>query len=383
MSNKVKAALILLVTAAVILIAISVFRMNKAKKEANAFAEDKGFIIQYEPAGEIGSKEALLTEIGKLARWEEQTRPEINEAFGHTDKEFHSGKRESKTGYEKEEELLAFAMREKWMDLRVELDRNVTDAISLIFERTDRSYGLDQRTVQTCYDEDCFEDIAAVMQLVESGDGMKAYIRAGRDLDDDWSALPMDIACGLQPELIMAGCEEALLTAVETHDADSVKWAVKAAQKFADRYHVTVDGLEDAKNEQKRLEYANKPEIPAVGMSTSKARSTKLGAPTKTTKETGSWAHKVHTYGDMYWYRGERQIFRAHYYDGEITAVYDSRNYTGKSPWTGSSGKSSSYSSDPDDHDIEAYYEDNLDEYDSYEDAYEGFLEDEGAWDDY
>ena len=38
---------------------------------------------------------------------------------------------------------------------------------------------------------------------------------------------------------------------------------------------------------------------------------------------------------------------------------------------------------DPDDHDIEAYYDDNRDEYDSYEDAYEGFLDDESSWDDY
>ena len=30
---------------------------------------------------------------------------------------------------------------------------------------------------------------------------------------------------------------------------------------------------------------------------------------------------------------------------------------------------------DPDDHDIEAYYEDNRDEYDDYDDAYDGFCE--------
>ena len=38
---------------------------------------------------------------------------------------------------------------------------------------------------------------------------------------------------------------------------------------------------------------------------------------------------------------------------------------------------------DPDDHDIEAYYEDNKDIYDSYEDAWDGFEDDEDAWDEY
>ena len=54
------------------------------------------------------------------------------------------------------------------------------------------------------------------------------------------------------------------------------------------------------------------------------------------------------------------------------------------------SGKSSNGSSkqrrssfDPDDHDIEGYYDDNRDEYDDYDDAYEGFLDDDSAWDDY
>ena len=50
----------------------------------------------------------------------------------------------------------------------------------------------------------------------------------------------------------------------------------------------------------------------------------------------------------------------------------------------GSGRSSSSRSSfDPDDHDIEAYYDDYRDEYDDYDDAYDGFLDDEDAWDDY
>ena len=419
MSNKVKAALALLVTAAVILIAIALFRLGKAGKAANAFAAEKGFVTQYEPAGKIESKEALLAEIGKLACWEVQTRPAINEAFGFTDREPYIGNDESKTGLEKEEELLAFAMKKKWTHLRREVDRSVEEAITSIFEAADSAeaadpseaaepsettepaeaaepagslFGLDEQTVWDCYDYDGFEDISAAMQHMENGDGMKAFICACRALGKDWSALPMDIVYGLQPELIMAGCEEALAAAIESNNPDEVRWTVEKAQQFENRYAVTVDGLEKAKRTQSRLEYANKPEIPAVGMSTSAAVSTKLGAPTRKTKETQSWGHKEHTYGDMYWYRGDKMIFSAHYSDGEITSVSDIRNAAGKSPWTGSlkssrtgsSGSSANhYSSDPDDHDIEAYFEDHRDEYEDYDEAYEAFLDDDGAWDDY
>ena len=38
---------------------------------------------------------------------------------------------------------------------------------------------------------------------------------------------------------------------------------------------------------------------------------------------------------------------------------------------------------DPDDHDIESYYEDHKDEFDSIDEAYDTFEDDESAWDDY
>lgn len=38
---------------------------------------------------------------------------------------------------------------------------------------------------------------------------------------------------------------------------------------------------------------------------------------------------------------------------------------------------------DPDDHDIEGYYEDNRDMYENIDDAYDGFEDDEDAWEDY
>ena len=237
----------------------------------------------------------------------------------------------------------------------------------------------------TCYKKGRFPKIREVMQAVEKGAGLEAYSLARYGLEEDWSALPMDIAYGLRPKLIRAGCEADLLSAVKSNELYEVSRAVGSAESFEKRYNAGIDGLKSAKAKEERLEYANRPDVPAVGMSTSQARSTKLGAPTRTTTEHGSWSHKKHTYGDMVWEKGGRQIFRAHYFDGEIQDIYDTRNSTATSPWASSrkSSSSSKPSFDPDDHDIEAYYEDNRDEYEDYDDAYDGFLDDEGAWDDY
>ena len=90
----------------------------------------------------------------------------------------------------------------------------------------------------------------------------------------------------------------------------------------------------------------------------------------------------------MYWESGGRTIFWAHYLDGEITKVSDTRSSTATSPWRSeksrrSSGTTSTRSFDPDSHDIESFDYDYGDEYDDYDEALEGFLDDEDMWDDY
>jgi len=381
-----KKLLILAAIAAAIVIAVGPFRLHKARQAAGSFAAGLGIHTEYAMDKTPGSKEEFLTKIWQLAMWETKVRVQIDEAFDRTGEEYSARVMKSRSGYEKEEELLAFAMEEKWRELRGDLEQSVKNAIDSLFGNNADVYGVKEEAVRTCYRKGSFGRIPEVMQSVENGAGMEAYNLGRYGLDEDWSALPMDIACGLRPKLIMAGCEAALLSAVKDGELYEVSIAVRSAEKFAARYHVTVEGLESAKKKEERLEYTDKPDIPSVGMSTSKARATKLGAPTRTTTETGSWMHKKHTYGDMIWERGAKQIFRVHYYDGEITDVYDTRNSTAKSPWVsslagGSSKKKTSF--DPDEHDIEAYFEDNRDEYDDYDDAYEGFLDDEGAWDDY
>lgn len=63
-----------------------------------------------------------------------------------------------------------------------------------------------------------------------------------------------------------------------------------------------------------------------------------------------------------------------------------SKNSGAGNSYGGTSSKKSTSATtefDPDDHDIEGYYEDNKDDFESIDDAYDAFEDDEDAWDDY
>lgn len=63
--------------------------------------------------------------------------------------------------------------------------------------------------------------------------------------------------------------------------------------------------------------------------------------------------------------------------------LIDMRNDTNSRPhYTPYSGYSSQIEIDSDDYDIDGYYGDYKEWHDSYEDAYDGFLNDESVWDD-
>ena len=370
--------------AAVIAIAAGPIRLHSARKEADAFAAEKGLTVQYTVSDDISSKEAFMAELCKIAVWEGETRAAIDEAFGFADKDYTGTVIRSVHGYESADKLQAGVMKEKWQELRRDLEWGVEDAADAVFEKAGDDYVITKSAFLTCYREKRFEKIIEVAQLVESGSGKEAYDYASSGLKEDWRAVPMDVAYGLDPKLLTSGCEAALKSAVKTNDLDEVSTAVDRAQRFADRYQVKPDNLYSAQKKEEVLEYENKPEVPEIGMKTWDARDTKLGPPSETTRRKQSFAHQTHESGDMYWYKDGRQIFKAHYMDYEITNVSDTRNVKPPSSRSLSySGGSSDSTFDPEDHDIEGYYEDYRDEYDDYDDAYDGFLDDEDAWDDY
>jgi len=390
--QRIKTALIILAAIAVVLLAIGPVRMYQASREVNAIMKDSGISTAYE-CTHAESREDLYASIGRLAAWEEKTRDSINQAYGHTDKEYSRKVLEGVSGYESREKLIQYAMEDKWRKERKALSDIVWGSIKTLFGDSTEEYGISRFDVQACYSNDYFDEIADVIQALDQNDGAQAYSIAlyglssaqKRKWTDQYTALPMDIAYTLKPKIMVLGCEEVLASTKNEESQYTIGSIVASAEYFEERYGVSVEGLSSARTRRDRLEYESRPDIPKIGMTTAQARSTKLGSPTRTTREKSTYAHADHYWGHMYWDKGGRQIFAAYYSDNEIKEVWDTRDYTGKPSrkYSGSSSKSSSSSFDPDDHDIEAYYEDNRDEYDDYDDAYEGFMDDESAWDDY
>ena len=88
-----------------------------------------------------------------------------------------------------------------------------------------------------------------------------------------------------------------------------VSTAADSSEQFQERRGVEIEGYKTARSREKRLEYDNKPGIPRVGMTLLTAYDTKLGAPTRTTREKSTYAGADHFCGHLYWGLGGRQNF--------------------------------------------------------------------------
>ena len=367
-------------------------RLYLIGNDAKQFTKDAGISLEYNPVVSVTTKEAFLQEIIKLAEWECETRKTINKAYRHSDNEFLDkqkysawSKEETKNGYEDREEIYSFMMEKEWYGQRLELQKTVKEIITALFGGKTSRYGLMEEAVQEAYSEGYFDRILLVISYAQEGKGEEAFSIARYGLIQSTAVLSLDIAYGLYPELMTEACRNCLQEAMDENEWIDVSNAVRYCENFQKRYDVEIEGLKKAKEMEKRLDYENKPDIPKVGMTLSQAYDTKLGVPTRSDRKKSTYAGADHYWGHLYWDQGGRQIFSAYYGDNVIKDVWDTRTCQGKPrrKYSGSSGSSSSSSFDPDDHDIEAYYDDNRDEYDSYEDAYEGFLDDESSWDDY
>ena len=385
MSEKMKRIKRIIIIAGILgctVIIIGFIRLGVANSKAKKSADDTGISLSFEQRRSLDTQEGFLRGIYLLADWEQQTSMAIDDAFEMQGEDYKE-QVNYRSGYASSKDLLQDAMRKQWVKMHTDLDAETVRQIDYLFGNDESRFDISRQALYFCYQEDCFDKIVSSVDDLEAGNAAEAYQQNRYALDEDWRAVPLDICYGLDPETTIEGCEESLNIAVASSELITVRSEVEKAETFEERYGVSLKNLSRAKSKLSSLEYAAKPEIPAVGMSVSEASSTKIGSPTRRTVDHGSWSHKKHTYGDLYWDKDGRQIFKAQYLDSEIKAVWDTRDSTASSPWRRSRNSYSSRASDPDDHDIESYYEDNRDEYDDYEDAYEGFLDDESEWDNY
>jgi len=327
--NRISIIIISVILAVLLIIVTGRVRVHLADSEAAEIAKNAGIDFHYKSSPEISSKEELYLEVVGLALWEEQLRDKLNAAYDYKDWDYDKSAAKSRSGFESRIKLQGTARYNSWIKNRIRLESETENYIREIWGGQELLYGIDRKTVTESFENDRFASLANAWESLEKGDGKRAYSKANRGLAADWSALPMDIVYTLQPELITEGCEAALKEAVAAGNLSILTNTIDAAEQFSERYGVSITNLKMAERRKKVLEA------------------------------------KKNT---------EQQKTR------EGSSSYSTPSSSGNRP---SSHAGSSYSYDPDDHDIEAYYEDNRDEYDDYDDAYEGFLDDEGVWDDY
>ena len=158
----------------------------------------------------------------------------------------------------------------------------------------------------------------------------------------------------------------------------------------------------EAERQRKAAEEAAKEyEVPYEGMSESKIDNTELGTHTKYVKNfnTECISGEIYHASMYYWYSGGNCIYSARCLQGKVSDVKDNRNLeysNGVMDHSGSATSNSSSSSskkkknqesttefDPDDHDIEQYYEDYKEDFEDFDDAYDDFEDNPEYWDDY
>ena len=174
------------------------------------------------------------------------------------------------------------------------------------------------------------------------------------------------------------------------------------ALKTAQKEYASAEYLE-RKAEKQRQEEARKAQaekekhwrtsadVPKVGMKSGDIHTTALGRGTLESSTKSSCNHTTHTTDYYYWYKNNELVYAVTVYDGVVTRASDYRSTdwekakqeAQKAEAKARATMKQNVSFDPDDYDIEGYYEDNRDLFDNYEDAYDAFLDDPDEWDQY
>lgn len=302
-----------------------------ADRKALSYAKETGIDTSYVITSTPATIEEAMRELYSLAVWAEGVSPEIDKAFGHSKVREYNWIIKDPGGYAPKEEMEKAAMRRRWKNMHKDLTRSITDSAQKILEPFQEEALFSAYSFSECFYHRWFDLIIKTVDHLDQGQAEEAYAGARfHSRKYGWKMVPMDIGFTLYPDLVVTGCEEHLDDSLKNDSYEQLDREVMCAYQFSERYGVNVKNLKKAQNRRDCMLGA-------------RIRS-KSSSPTR--KSSSSTRRRSSSTG--------------------VT----------RRPMGGSSF-------DPDDHDIEAYYDDNRDEYDDFEDAYEGFLDDDSAWDDY
>ncbi len=345
----IKNILILAAVGMIAIIAVSPIRKRQAKDKADVFAQNYPVAIAFEDAEEIGDPESFAEEIMRLVRWEEDTKKRIDQTYqNYRPENLELVKDMSQvSGYQKKEDLERDALAVKWKELRTELETETIAGIENIYGAAGGNAPsfMKQEAVIAYYKKDNFRRLSDAVYLAEEGDPVIVYADKYPGWDyssgyysskhsDSW--ICPDLLYLLWPEEIRKSYESKLQEAIdgagqsELDEAVRIlKGAVSDVQGLQERYGCTVPNLEKGEMLLEALRQKSREEAAAA----EEARKKRI--------------------------------------QEQLDKIYSSQHEYYSDPI------------DPDDYDIEGYYDDYRDEFDDEDDAYDGFLDDEDLWDDY
>ena len=298
-----------------------------ADNRAREFAKETGIDTSYTISSEPETVEEAMRELYDLAVWAEGISPQIDKAFGYKKSRAYDWKEKDPGGFASKEELDRFAMWKRWKHMHQDLSSTITDAAETIIAPFSEEIPFSAYSFSECFYHRWFDLIIKTVDLLDQGKAEEAYSGARfSNTRYAWKMVPMDIGFTIYPDLMVTGCEKHLDEALNHDNYEDLDRKVMCAYQFSKRYNAHVKNLKRAQDKRDRMLDAKIRSYPSKSSSSSRKSS---------------------------------------------------------SSGTTVSNPSRRSSFDPDDHDIEAYYDDNRDEYDDYDDAYEGFLDDDSAWDDY
>ena len=325
--------IIILVVMIVLILAIPPFRKFMALRKAEQKLADNEVTLAYTPAESYPDEKALAAALLDLAIWEEDMADKIDDLYQSAyisplldlESYFDIG---LFAGTQKYEMYANAAISRK---SKAELDRNTRAAIESIFTNADAdaSKRLTREMALRYYGEDRFVRLRRMAELEADGESpvninIIPGIFADNETCADW--VPMDIVNALWPDRMPRWMADYLADYLEdvpdesaAHRLGRLNEALWLIDLTEGRYGFSIDGGDAVRDEQAALEARVEEEKEAAKAAYSRPSSS----------------------GGQYW---------------EI---------------------------DPDDYDLDGYYEDYKDDYDNYDDAYDDFMDDVDSWGDY
>ena len=342
--NIMRTVLILAALGIIAAIAVSPIRKSQAQHKAEDFAQEHPVTISFTAAKEMEDVSSFASELVRLARWEESVRSRIDLTYDN----YHKGNlnlvkdMSQVSGYQSKADLEKDAFAAKWKQLRMKLQQETLTGLDSIYFNAGSEIARipKQQGVKEYYLRDRFSKLCDVISRAESGNPSELFsdYKPGwtysSNSDDEWT-IP-DLLYLLWPDEIRNGYESKVQEAIDSAGQNDPNESIRNLDH----------ALKDAKGMQERY---------GCIFSNREAGEKLLDDLRQKRREEAAAAEEAR----------KKRI------QEQLDKIYSSQHEYYSDPI------------DPDDFDIDGYYEDYRDEFDDEDDAWEGFLDDEDAWEDY